>query len=416
MRAIFIPCAPLIAMLALLTGGCDRPAARSSEGVAGDAPRASASGPAATSASPTFSDYPVPPKPEVNPEFLARGKTVYELNCVACHGEHGDAKADAAAFLVPRPRDFVQANYRLRSTPTGSLPTDVDLFRAVSLGLAGTAMPPWRHMLSPEDCWAVVEYIKAFSPRFAETDAAPVTVDLGTAPARTEATVAQGKALYTSLACASCHGETGEGNGPSIVGLVDDAHMKIKPRDFTRPGNFKSGYATKEIVRTILTGFNGTPMVGFYGSIPVEDAWKVAYYVETLVRPAPPAPIARASQNFLARESLGEPDVRIKLIERAWKYEPDVIRVRKGQIVEVTFEPTDNGLGAGHGFAVSGYDEVAFINGAMVGAPKTVKFRADRAGKFTFYCATQCSTEKLHPLMTGTFIVEANPAKSSALD
>jgi plastocyanin len=192
--------------------------------------------------------------------------------------------------------------------------------------------------------------------------------------------------------------------------------MKIKPRDFTRPGNFKSGYATKEIVRTILTGFNGTPMVGFYGSIPVEDAWKVAYYVETLVRPAPPAPIARASQNFLARESLGEPDVRIKLIERAWKYEPDVIRVRKGQIVEVTFEPTDNGLGAGHGFAVSGYDEVAFINGAMVGAPKTVKFRADRAGKFTFYCATQCSTEKLHPLMTGTFIVEANPAKSSALD
>ena len=108
--------------------------------------------------------------------------------------------------------------------------------------------------------------------------------------------------------------------------------------------------------------------------------------------------------------------MRIKLIERAWKYDPDVIRVRKGQIVEVTFEPTDNGLGAGHGFAVSGYDEVAFINGAMVGAPKTVKFRADRAGKFTFYCATQCSTEKLHPLMTGTFIVEANPAKSSALD
>ena len=35
-----------------------------------------------------------------------------------------------------------------------------------------------------------------------------------------------------------------------------------------------------------------------------------------------------------------------------------------------------------------------------------MKFRADRAGKFTFYCATQCSTEKLHPLMNGTFIVE----------
>ena len=51
--------------------------------------------------------------------------------------------------------------------------------------------------------------------------------------------------------------------------------------------------------------------------------------------------------------------------------------------MEVTFEPTDNGLGVGHGFAISGYDETVFLNGAMVGAPKTVKFRADRAGKFT---------------------------------
>jgi plastocyanin len=111
---------------------------------------------------------------------------------------------------------------------------------------------------------------------------------------------------------------------------------------------------------------------------------------------------------------LGEPDVRIKLIERAWKYDPSVIRVKKGQIVEVTFEPTDNGLGVGHGFAISGYDEAVFLNGAMVGAPKTVKFRADRAGKFTYYCATQCSTEKLHPLMNGTLIVEDNAVKKTA--
>ncbi len=114
------------------------------------------------------------------------------------------------------------------------------------------------------------------------------------------------------------------------------------------------------------------------------------------------------------REKLGPPDVRIHLTERAWQYEPREIRVKKGQIVEVTFEPTDNGLGAGHGFAVSSYDEVAFINGAMVGAPKTVKFRADRTGKFTFYCATQCSTDKLHPLMNGTLIVEDTTPKTAS--
>jgi heme/copper-type cytochrome/quinol oxidase subunit 2 len=57
---------------------------------------------------------------------------------------------------------------------------------------------------------------------------------------------------------------------------------------------------------------------------------------------------------------------------------------------------------------------VAFINGVMVGVPKTVKFRADRAGKFIYYCATQCSTEKLHPLMNGTLVVEEVSTKQTA--
>jgi heme/copper-type cytochrome/quinol oxidase subunit 2 len=198
------------------------------------------------------------------------------------------------------------------------------------------------------------------------------------------------------------------------VTLVDDSQTKIKPRDFSKPGLFKSGYATKEIVRTILTGFNGTPMLGFHGTIPEQDAWKLAYYVESFAKPEGPPAIVRSSQNFLQREELGEPDVRIRLTERAWNYDPAVIRVKKNQIVEITFEPTDNGLGVGHGFAISSYDEAVFLNGAMVGAPKTVKFRANRPGKFTYYCATQCSTEKLHPLMNGTLIVEETSTKQTA--
>ena len=362
----------------------------------------------------TFSDLPVPPKPPVTPEFVARGKFLYEQNCAACHGVKGDAKSDAAAFLLPKPRNFVAAKYRLRSTPTGNLPTDTDLFRAVSLGVAGTPMPPWKHMLADEDRWALVEYLKTFSPRFADTSEDRKTVvTLGAPPVRNDVAVAEGRALFTKLSCNSCHGEKGLGDGPSVPTLVDDSGSKIKPRDFSRPGGFKSGYATKEIVRTILTGFDGTPMAGYNGAIATDDAWKIAYFVETLAKPAPQI-VARASQNFLVREQLGEPDVRIKLTERAWKYDPAMIRVKKGQVVEITFEPTDNGLGVGHGFAISSYDEVAFINGAMVGVPKGVKFRADRAGKFTYYCSTQCSTEKLHPLMSGTLVVEDDAPKKTA--
>ena len=363
----------------------------------------------------TFSDLPVPPKPEANPQLIEHGKSVYAQNCQACHGVNGDGKGDAAAFLAPKPRNFVLANYRLRTTPTGQLPTDVDLFRAVSLGMPGTPMPPWKVNLSADDRWAVVEYIKTFSPRFSDTnEERKVIANLGTPPARTDGAVAEGKALFTKMACITCHGESGHGDGSSAATLVDDSHCKIKPRDFARPAAFKSGYATKEIVRTILTGFNGTPMVGFHGTLSEQDAWKLAYYVETFVKPAGPAIVDRQSQNFLAREQLGEPDVRIKLIERAWKYDPSVIRVKKGQVVEITFEPTDNGLGVGHGFAISSYDESAFINGVMVGAPKTVKFRADRVGKFIYYCATQCSTEKLHPMMNGTLIVEDPSAAQTA--
>jgi hypothetical protein len=90
----------------------------------------------------TFSTFPVPTKPEVTPQFVEHGKEIYLKNCAACHGEKGDGKGICSAFLLPQPRDFTHAQYRLRSTATGSLPTDEDLFRVVSLGLAGTPMPP----------------------------------------------------------------------------------------------------------------------------------------------------------------------------------------------------------------------------------------------------------------------------------
>jgi mono/diheme cytochrome c family protein len=409
----FIHGFPVIVAIGLLVEGCG-PSAKGPAPSSKTATAANPSSPAAAKV--TFFDLPVPPKPEVTAQLVEQGKAVYGQNCLPCHGLKGDGKGDAAGFLLPKPRNFVQANFRLRSTPANHLPTDQDLFRAVSMGMPGTPMPPWRVNLNENDRWAVVEYIKTFAKRFSDTneDRTPVVIGVSAPPARNEASVAEGKALFTKLACITCHGETGHGDGTAAVNLVDDSQTKITPRDFSRPGMFKSGYSTKEIVRTILTGFNGTPMVGFNGTIAEADAWKLAYYVETFAKPAAPAALARASQNFLTRETLGEPDVRIKLIERAWHYDPPAIHVKQGQIVEVTFEPTDNGLGVGHGFAISGYDEAVFLNGAMVGLPKTVKFRADRAGKFTYYCATQCSTEKLHPMMNGTLTVDANSPKQTA--
>ena len=412
MKTLFVLSFPLAAGLLVLGAGCRRATDQPTAAKVADSTKPLRAAPAGRL---TFSDLPASPKPEVTAQLLEQGKTVYAQNCLPCHGAKGDGKGDAAAFLLPKPRNFVQANFRLRTTPPGHLPTDLDLFRSVSAGMPGTPMPPWSANLSDGERWAVVEYIKTFSPRFGDTNEdRQTTVTLGAPPPRNDGTIAEGKALFTKLACITCHGETGHGDGTAAANLVDDSQTKIKPRDFGRPSGFKSGYSTKEIARTVLTGFNGTPMVGFQGTIPTADAWKLAYYVETFAQPTARPSIARASQNFLAREALGEPDVRIKLTERAWHYDPATIRVKKGQVIEITFEPTDNGLGVGHGFAISGYDETVFLNGAMVGVPKTAKFRADRAGKFIYYCATQCSTEKLHPLMNGTLIVEDEASKQTA--
>jgi hypothetical protein len=97
------------------------------------------------------------------------------------------------------------------------------------------------------------------------------------------------------------------------------------------------------------------------------------------------------------REPLPEPDVRIRLTERAWKFDPDVIRVKKGQVAEITFEPTDNGLGVGHGFAVSSYDEVAdFELLDQDGRPVRLGQFRGKAVLLTFIY-TRCTISKLLP-------------------
>ena len=403
--------------LLLLLSGCGQNDQQVEQSKTGPGKNGSQQGDPATlstEAPPTFSNFPVPAKPADTQALVAHGKEVYAQNCASCHGEKGDGHGICSAFLLPSPRDFTAAHFKFRSTALGQLPTDDDMFRIVSLGVRGTPMPPWKWLLDETDRWAVVEYIKTFSPRFADAKEKRVSIaDFGTPPPRTEATISAGKALYTKAGCITCHGEQGLGNGPSAPSLIDATGHHISPRDFSKPAAFKAGYSAGEIVRTFMTGLDGTPMPGFANVISNQDAWKLAYYVQTFARPTV-TPIARPSQGFTSQEQLGPPDVQIKLLERAWHYVPNEIHVKKGQVVEITFQPTDNGLGAGHGFAISSYDEEAFINGAMVGAPKTVKFRADRAGKFTFYCATQCSTDKLHPLMNGTLYVDDTPAKPAS--
>jgi mono/diheme cytochrome c family protein len=360
------------------------------------------SGPTSSSSlTPPFLETPVAARPASSAALVERGRTLYAENCSQCHGETGAGDGFGAPFLVPQPRDLVAAEYKFRTTSSGSLPTDDDLFRIISRGANGTGMPPWQHLLGDEDRWALVEYVKSLSPRFARTRERK-SMSL-TAPPDGGGDAAKGQAVYTTMKCNQCHGEDGRGTGPSAFEQKDSKGRFVNTRDFTNPGSFRTGWTAREIVRTLDTGMNGVPMPSYEQAMTAAEKYDLAAYIMSL------AAAGSGNQKRSTARSMtgvGNPDRVIVLREHKWQYEPAEIRVKTGEVVRIDYSATDNGLGAGHGFAIDGFDQDVFINGAMVGAPQSVTFRIDRPGRYKFYCATQCSTTELHPRMNGVLVVE----------
>jgi len=89
------------------------------------------------------------------PPSLERGAVVYRERCAACHGETGRGDGPKAKSLKgPPPANLtdpaVMGNKSL-----------LDIFRRISIGTPGTAMPEFAEDLSDEDGWAVASYVAA---------------------------------------------------------------------------------------------------------------------------------------------------------------------------------------------------------------------------------------------------------------
>lgn len=96
-----------------------------------------------------------------------------------------------------------------------------------------------------------------------------------TVPPSTPELVAQGKEVYATN-CASCHGDTGHGDGP--VGV----NLDPPPRELTHSGEYKYGHLAKAVYRTAAYGIEGTGMAPLGDVIEPDDMWAVVHYVETL--------------------------------------------------------------------------------------------------------------------------------------
>ncbi|MDP6885124.1 MAG: c-type cytochrome, partial [Rhodospirillales bacterium] len=244
-----------------------------------------ASGPALAAVKPTK------PMPEATEEFLQKGETIYFERCSFCHGLLGDGEGPAAKYLDPRPRDFTLGTFKFRTTQSGELPTNDDLFRTVSRGLPGTAMQAFdndliKNGLSEDDRWRVIAYIKTFAQEFDDPDFDPVktgkvlSLPADRAPYTAE-TIAKGEAVFEKAKCWSCHGKLGRGDGNKEF-REDDWGFPIRIRNVTHPWKIKAGIEVEDIYMRFTSGISGTPMPSFVKALKAEDRWYLANFIKSL--------------------------------------------------------------------------------------------------------------------------------------
>ena len=226
----------------------------------------------------------VPAKIPETSDAIAAGKKIYEKWCYYCHGAKGDGNGPAAPRLDPKPRNFTRNEYKIRSTGLGALPTDEDLFRIISSGIEGSAMPFWS-TLAGEERWQVTYFIKTFYEAFKELGEAHEVVPISAEIPSDPESVKRGKELFKEAKCFLCHGEDGKADGKITTTLKGKWDLPYKARNLTKSWLFKGGNATKDIYRTITTGFNETPMGSYAADLLTDDdRWHLAHYVKSISR------------------------------------------------------------------------------------------------------------------------------------
>jgi len=259
-----------------------------------------------------------------------KGKALYKLRCVVCHGDQGAGDGIAAELMYPKPRDFTLALFKYKTSPPQSLPLDDDLFHSIYDGLPGTAMPGWQTILSKEQIQSLIPVIKSFdtsaawSPEEAEDEdfdddgrylktnfkTETKVEPLDSQIPYSEESLKSGKPIFEKV-CGECHGKYGRGNITSGKKLEDDWGNRIWPRDLSKPWTWRETEAEpgdvgggtlreitiQKIYQRLSIGIPGTPMpahraveAGNKDPLKLEDRWHVANYVyslrDTFVQPS----------------------------------------------------------------------------------------------------------------------------------
>ncbi len=98
------------------------------------------------------------------PESLTRAKRWWNLDCAMCHGKEGNGKGETAQDMKLSIADFTNpATLKDR--------TDGEIFYIIKNGHQD--MPPEGQRIKVDENWDLVNYVRAFAKKKADTDQKP---------------------------------------------------------------------------------------------------------------------------------------------------------------------------------------------------------------------------------------------------
>ncbi len=239
-----------------------------------------------------------------------RGRELYEVQCLHCHGADGYADTYTARLLTPKPRDFHLGVVKFTTTASDAPPRQIDLERTLEQGLEPTAMSSFSN-LEPEERTDLAAYVMNLLIRGAVFEDARVRLEqqppadaLAQAianetsrwsaaasapidpPARPQLQAADaGLTLFQSskAGCFVCHGNDGRGlfaKETPALSLLDIWGEVSTPRDL-REGPLLGGEGATDLYWRISSGIKGSPMPPMEDLLSPEEIWSLVSLVQS---------------------------------------------------------------------------------------------------------------------------------------
>ena len=84
-------------------------------------------------------------------EASAEGAKIFKSNCETCHGPQGHGDGPIGEALDPKPQNLAELQ---------TVVADDHLYWRIAEGSPGTSMPPWKNILTEEQIWQLVAFIR----------------------------------------------------------------------------------------------------------------------------------------------------------------------------------------------------------------------------------------------------------------